>query len=87
MKAYYHPSEEVMRSYFEHVGWVGQRLSKRQVQGLLNEGYRPGRRHAQLHEDMNVVYNGWKKNLRAATLEGRTTFPHKQPVHTWYAWD
>ena len=87
LTAYYSPEEEVMKSYFERVGWTGDRLSKKQVQNLLDEGYRPGKKHAKLYEDMNAVYDGWKRNLRTATLETRTTFPHKQPVHTWYAWD
>lgn len=87
LKAYYSPSEEIMQRYFLHTGWLGPRLTKAGVKGLLDEGYRPGSAHLKLHEDMKTIYSGWKKNLRVASLAERTEYPHKAPTHTWYVWD
>lgn len=85
-KAYYSPSEETLVRYFEHVGWRGERLTKRGVQHLLSEGYRPGKRNQKLSEEMRKVYRGWQKNLRVSTLEEHTTFVHRIPPHSWHTW-
>lgn len=86
LEAYYQPTEDSIANYFEHVGWRGARLTKRQVQYLLSEGYRPGKRHAVIYDEMARVYQGWTKNLRTAALAEHSTFVHRLPPHTWHVW-
>lgn len=84
--AYYAPKEESLQQYFEHVGWSGPRPTRKQVQHLVNEGYRPGKRHIQIYEEMEQVYNGWQKNLRQKSLKNGMKLKHSSPSHSWYVW-
>lgn len=65
IKAYY-PSSEVIRHYFHHTGWVGEKPTKGSIQRLLSEGYQSGRKNKELYDEMLAKYRAWKKNLRDA---------------------
>jgi hypothetical protein len=86
LRAYYSPTEATLESYFEHVGWKGKRPTQSKVRILLSEGYRPSRKHGHLYEQMRTAYRGWKKNLREASLQDRSSFVHAKSNHTWYTW-
>ena len=84
--AYYAPKEASMLKYFEHVGWSGTQPTRRQVQRLVSEGYRTGKKNIQLYEEMEQTYAGWQKNLRRKSLKQGMKIKHSPPTNTWYVW-
>ena len=87
LKAYYSPTEQTIRGYFEHVGWREKCPTRRYVQNLLSEGFRPGKKHQEIYDEMLRVYRGWKKNLRGIQREDRQREEGARRGHDWFVWE
>lgn len=87
LEAYYSPTEQSIRGYFEHVGWKGRCPTRRYVQNLLSEGFRPGKKHQELYDEMLRMYRGWKKNLRGIQREDREREGGERRGGGWFVWE
>lgn len=63
-EAYYEVPSTNIQHYFRHCRIIGKPMTRTHTTHLLNEGYRPGRGHAEIHRLCRNAYAAWQKNIR-----------------------
>lgn len=81
--SYYAASEESIKSYFEHIGYCGKYPSRKKIENLLNEGYKPSCESAMIYRAMKNKFCAWKQGLRSAKVVPEEARGWKSGRDTW----
>lgn len=69
--AYFLVPDSHIQHYFQHCRITGKMPTRKCMEYLLSEGFRPAKGHKELHQKCKKVYTSWRNNMRILRSDTR----------------